>query len=232
MDNEKLKILIDDYIQEIKGLQWVNCRTDIGYRYLDILNNAKKLLTDNSIYLENLISNYKSRSEAHDGYMQDSNYSLNQSKVVTSLKYTLKLLSVNFPEIIEKKKILEDAQDKLTEAGISFENQDFSSVITKLNTGVELALKDELDIPMTIRRINTRKILDICIASNIGPKEYLKELIKHVVDVDNKIKHQGFRPQKVDAINAISAFEGFIQRVKKYPFKVTDEIKEKIFSGI
>lgn len=222
MDNEKLKILIEDYLKKMDGAYLIYPRSDLGCRYADILANAKKILPDNAVYIESLISEYNMETSVPHFTLEFEN----------CLEYILKLLSVSFPEIVETKKILENAEDKLKEAGISFENEDFSSVISKLNTGVELALKDELDIPMTIRKINTRKILDICISNGIGPKEYLPELIKHVVEVDNKIKHQGFNPNKKDAINAISAFEGFIKRAKKYPFEVTTEIRDKIFSGI
>lgn len=229
MDNKKLKILIEDYINDIDHIKRIHPVSNFSYRYIDILANAKKILPDNVVYIDSLISNYKKIVSIM--LKQHKNLEVPSSYLENCLADILKLLSLNYPEIVETK-ILENAEDKLKEAGISFENEDFSSVISKLNTGVELALKDELDIPMTIRKINTRKILDICIARNIGPKEYLQELIKHVVEVDNKIKHQGFKPQKTDAINAISAFEGFIKRAKKYPFKVTTEIRDKIFSGI
>ncbi|MDD2666053.1 MAG: hypothetical protein PHD13_00875 [Methanocellales archaeon] len=226
MDNKKLKILIEDCLEEIGKISYVGLiasKESLVSKYLDILINAKKLLPDHAVYLERLISNHQHNLKIGLFY---------QNEVENSLNHILKLLSINFPEIVETKKILENAEDKLKEAGISFENEDFSSVISKLNTGVELALKDELDIPMTIRKINTRKILDICVAHGIGPKEYLQELIKHVVEVDNKIKHQGYNPNKTEAINAISAFEGFIKSAKKYPFEVTNEIRDKIFSGI
>ncbi len=227
MNKEQLKILINDYLKEIDDTDSVMCKSDFGYRYLDILTNARNLLPDNAVYLHSLVSIYTDKSNEYYAH-----YSLTCSHIKNSLLYVIKLLSVSYPEVIEIKKILEDAQDKLKEAGISFEKEDYPSVISKINTGVELALKDELDIPMTIKKINTRKIIDLCIANNIGPKEYLQELIKHVLDVDNQIKHQGFKPGKIDCVNAISAFEGFIKMVKKYHFEVTDEIRKKIFSGV
>lgn len=226
MDHEKLKMIIQEYFREIDAYDTILCKSDLGFRYYDILFNAQRLLTDNTTYITNLIVVYD--NTAKNPY---SRYSLETEYIIGVLNYILKLLSINFPDLIEKK-ILEDAQDKLKEAGISFENDDFSSVISKLNTGIELALKEELDIPMTISKINTRKILDICIAHNIGPKVYLPELIKHVIDVDNKIKHQGYNATKKDAINAISAFEGFIKKIKKYPFNVNSEIRDNIFSGL
>ncbi len=226
MDKEKLIFMIKEFIRELENHRDFAYGTELGSRYVDILVNAKKLLKDNDVYLQNLINSY--HLEASNRYSSGF-YSLS---VIKSFEYIMSLLNVMIPDVVAEKKLLEDAQDKLKEAGISFENQDFSSVINNLNTGVELALKDELDIPKTISKINTRKILDICIANDVGPKEYLQEIIKHVLEVDNKVKHQGYKPQKIDAINAVSAFEGLIKQAKKYPFKPSKEVRDKIFAGI
>jgi hypothetical protein len=225
MDKDKLKPLIRDFLHEISNLSYIKYDSEFGNRYSDLLDNAKKILPDNVRYIDSRIHEFY----LYRGY---STMGIPQSNVVICLNYILKLLDVCIPSIYENKKILEDAKDKLKEASLSFENSDYPSVISKLNTGVELALKEELDIPMTIRNINTRKILEICIAHSIGPKDYFPELIKHIVDIDNKTKHQGYNPEKNDAINAMSAFEGFIKRTKKFPFEVTPEIRQKIFSGL
>ena len=218
MKNEALKTIIQEYLQEIKSQTAFSYNSDLSYRYLDILNNARKLLPDNESYITKLILEY------------NQGYPIRTQFINDCLNYILRLISINYSTVVENKKILQDAEDKLLEAGISLEHEDFTSVINNLNTATELALKEEIDIPLTIRGIDTRNIIEICIAQEVGPKEFLQELIKHVLEIDNKIKHQGYKADQKDAINAISAFEGFLKRIKKTQFNVSEEIRQKIFA--
>lgn len=156
------------------------------------------------------------------------------SEAIKACDYILELLELktSTEEKIEEKKIFQEAEDKLKEAGVSFSKDDLTSVINNLNTCIELALKDKLDIPITITKINTNKIIEICIAHKVGPVEYLKEIKKHVLEIANRVKHQGYSPPKKDCIDAIKAAEDFLKKAKEYSFKVTEEIKEKIYSGV
>ncbi|MFQ6130208.1 MAG: hypothetical protein ACE5OT_05335 [Candidatus Hadarchaeaceae archaeon] len=161
-------------------------------------------------------------------------YSINVSDAVEFCDYILELLELKTrsEKRIGKRNIFQEAEDKLKEAGVSFSKSDPTSVINNLNTCIELVLKDKLDIPMTITKINTDKIIDICIAHKVGPVEYLKEIQKHVIEIDNGGKHQGYSPSRKDCINAIKATEDFLKKAKKSSFKVKEEIKEEIYSGL
>jgi hypothetical protein len=202
--------------------QWAsNITGERRERLLDLLFNARDILPDHEVYLSNLYRNYEGAVVLRYG------------DAITAMEYIERLFAIGDElDEVKERKFLQDAKDKLKEAGLSFEHEDYSSVINNLNTATELALKDELDIPNTISKINTRKILDICISEKIGPIDYLKELIKHVLEIDNKVKHQGYSPDKIDCINAITAVEEFLKKANKYPLKMNDVVKKKIFSGL
>jgi len=185
----------------------------------NLLSIAIKELPEHIVFFESVRSN--SSSLTPTGAQIACDYILELLKLETSSK-----------EKIEGGKIFQGAEDKLKEAGVSFDNNDRPSVINNLNTCIELALKDKLNIPTTITKINTNKIIEICVSEGVGPVEYLKEIKKHVLDIDNRVKHQGYTPSKKDCIDAIKATEDFINKAKIYSFEVTEEIKEKIYSGV
>lgn len=189
--------------------------------FIDLCVNARTILKDHETYLSNTLTKYRYNPQQP------------RSETLGRISYLLELLRMQEGSSnIGQRMILQGAKDKLKEAGTSFKNEDYTSVINSLNTAIELALKDELDIPTTISKINTRKVVEICLSENIGPVDYMKELIKHVLEIDNKIKHRGYNPSRVDCINAIAAVENFLVKIDKFPFKVTDAIKTKIFSGL
>jgi len=70
------------------------------------------------------------------------------------------------------------------------------------------------------------------ITEKIGPYLHLAETKKHLCQIDNKIKHQGYSPNKVDCINALKALEDLENMLKKEELKLDDRIKQKIYSGI
>jgi hypothetical protein len=113
---------------------------------------------------------------------------------------------------IKEMKIFESAEDKLKEAGVCFRKDDYPSTFHSLNTSLELVLKDKLGIPTTITRINTSTIIDILVKEKIEFYLYLAEVKKHVLAIDNKIKHQGYSPSKTECINGMKAMEDLISK--------------------
>lgn len=133
---------------------------------------------------------------------------------------------------VKEMKIFEGAEEKLKQAGLSFRKGDYASTLHNLNTALELALKDKLGIPATITKINTSKIIDILIKHKIEPYLYLAEAKKHILSVDNKIKHQGYSPSKVDCINAIKAMEELISKLRSKDIKISEDIRNKIYEKL
>lgn len=156
------------------------------------------------------------------------------SKAISIIDYILELLRLE--KSVESKiagmKIFESANEKLKQAVQSFQKEDYSSTIHNLNTALELILKDKLEIPTTITKINTSKIIDISVKHKLGPYTYLSEAQKHVCLVDNKIKHQGYSPSKIDCINGIKVMEELISKFRDKEIKLTEEIRKKIYAGI
>jgi HEPN domain-containing protein len=133
---------------------------------------------------------------------------------------------------VKEMKIFEGAEEKLKQAGLSFRKDDYSSVIHNLNTALELVLKDKLGIPATITKINTSNIIDILIKHKVESYLYLAEARKHVLLIDNKIKHQGYSPSKVDCINGIKAMEELISRLRNKEMELTEDIRNRIYEGL
>jgi HEPN domain-containing protein len=132
---------------------------------------------------------------------------------------------------VKEMKIFESAEEKMKKAGLSFHNGDFCSAFHSLNTAFELVLKDKIGIPTTITGINTANIVEILVKHKVEPL-YFKEVKKRVTEIDNKIKHQGYSPSKIDAINGIKAMEDLISRLRDKELNLTDEVKNKICEGL
>jgi HEPN domain-containing protein len=133
---------------------------------------------------------------------------------------------------IEQMKIFESAEEKLKQVNISFRKDDYMSTFHNLNTALELVLKDKLGIPATITGINTSNIMDVLTKYKVEPYLYLEEVRKHVLVIDNKIKHQGYCPSKIDCINGIKAMEELIAKLRNTDIELTEEIKNKIYEGL
>jgi hypothetical protein len=125
-------------------------------------------------------------------------------------------------------KIFESADEKMKQAGLSFSKEDYSSTFHNLNTAFELIIKDKVGIPTTITKINTANIVEVLIKYKIEPHLYLNEVRKRVIDIDNKTKHQGYLPSKIDAINGIRAMEDLISKLRNKELVLSDEVRNKI----
>ncbi|HUT00731.1 MAG TPA: hypothetical protein VMY59_10475 [Candidatus Thermoplasmatota archaeon] len=186
-------------------------------RFCDILVRSAKICPNNITFFDVTLKS-----------------SMNFNSAIYSLNYSLQLIEreKKFKLNINEKKLFLGAEDKLKMAGKSYENEDYPSTFNNLNTVLELVLKDTRDIPLTITKINTSDVINILVKHKLGPVQHLKEVQKHVLAVDNKIKHQAYNPSKIDSINAIKSMEDLLPQLKKEPINLTEEIKNKIFNQI
>lgn len=189
--------------------------------------------------VKNLITLSKNAFPEHKVFFQTAwgrwdDYYRRGSKAISIMDYILEIIELEkiSKSKIEEMKIFDSANEKIKEASLSFKKEDYPSVINNLNTALELLLKDILDIPTTITKINTNDLINIMVKHNAGPTQHLKEVKKHVLTIDNKIKHQGYNPSKVDCINAIKSMEELTFKLKKKDIVITDEIREKIYSKL
>ena len=152
-------------------------------------------------------------------------------------KLTLSDFSEHFPEkeskvLINEMKIFHSADEKIEQAKFCFQNEDYPSVLHSLNTSLELVLKNKLGIPATKLNINTSNIIDILAKYKIEPYIYLIEARKYVLNIDNKIKHTGYSPSKIDCINGMKAMEELIDKLRNINLELSEEIRNKIFEGL
>jgi hypothetical protein len=134
--------------------------------------------------------------------------------------------------LINEMKIFDSADEKMKQAGLCFERGDYPAVLNCLNTVLELVLKDKLNIPATITNINTSNIIDILVKYKIEPYLYLIEARKYVLTFDNKIKHTGYSPSKIDCINGMKAMEELIGKLRNVNLELSEEMNNKIFEGL
>jgi hypothetical protein len=134
--------------------------------------------------------------------------------------------------LIKGMKIFDSADEKIKQANICFQNGDYSSALHSLNTTLELVLKDKVGIPTTITSINTSNVIDVLAKYKIEPFLYLLEARKYVLIIDNKIKHTGYSPSKIDCINGMKAMEGLMSKLRITNLDLSEEVRNKIFDGI
>jgi HEPN domain-containing protein len=158
----------------------------------------------------------------------------NSNDAISLIHHLLDILEIEKAgkKDIEQIRIFEGAGEKLKQASLSFKKEDYPSTMNNLNTALELVLKDKLGIPATITGINTSNIIDILTKHKVDPYLYLEEARKHVLVIDNKIKHQGYCPTKIDCINGIKAMEELIAKLRNVDMKLNEEVRNKIYEGL
>lgn len=164
----------------------------------------------------------------------DFSYNKYGTDTISIIEYLLELLKLEkrTEERIAERKIFDSAHEKIKQASLSFEKDDKQAVINNLNTALELMLKDKLGIPITITKIDTSNVIDVLAKNKKGPYAYLQEARKHISLIDNKIKHQGYSPSKIDCINALKAIEDLESRLKDNEIELEEEIRNKIYEGL
>ena len=156
------------------------------------------------------------------------------SEASSALRHILDIIGIEkaSQQKIEELRIFESADDKVEQASLSFRNDERSSVFHNLNTALELVLKEKCDIPVTIREINTSKVIDILVSKKLGPYSYLKQAKKRVTEIDNRIKHMGYKPSKNECIYAIKAMEELISKLRKTEIELGEETRNKIYEEL
>ncbi len=187
--------------------------------YLDnIIEMSFEFLPEEKTFLDRI------KKDMRPGSLVSSSFA---KQIVDSLIEFVEIEKSVQKDVLEAK-IFESAEDKLKQAGIAFRNEDYPSVINNLNTALELLLKDKLGIPITISKINTVKIIDIFVKHKIGPYVYFSEAKKHIVLVDNKVKHQAYIPTKIECINAIKIMEDLISKLRDVDIELDEDVRKKI----
>lgn len=225
MEIEQIKTLIEelkkDVSKTIRGFTQYSDRHTTSNQQIK-LRNLVSLLTDILPEHVSLLREIHGDTKYADSVLEHLSY----------LELLVQMEEKNRKPVA--KNLLESASQKLEQAGICFQNEDYSGVSNKLNTCIELAIKDVLEIPTTIKGINTSKLVDLMISEKIGSQalaNYLGEVKEHVL-MDNLVKHVGLAPLPQRAVMAIAATENLLKKLPKEPFNVPDDLRNKIWSGV
>jgi len=226
MDLESLENMIKLTLEDLKKV----IKKEPYYRFLrsyvplremvaNVINLSHKALPEHSAFFTSV---YRSVTNP------DSDFNTYAAR--DSLLHILDIIDIEKSSLakIQEMKIFESAEEKMKQVNLSFQEKNYTSCFSNLNTALELVLKDKLRIPLTITKVNIAKIVDILVKHKIEPYLYLSEARKHITDIANKMKHTGYSPSKSDCIMAIKAMEDLITQLKSTEMKLSEEIKKKI----
>lgn len=230
MDLEKLEKMIRSILSEISNVSQhanlVHNKARMA-KVRNVINLSHKSLPEHEDFF---VTIYK--EIGLDSERDYAKFTIGDTRSV--LKHILEIIEIEKTSEakIKEMKIFESAEDKMKQAELSFRKDDYPSTFHNLNTALELILKDKIGILITITKINTSPIIDILTKYEVEPFLYLAEARKHVVKIDNKIKHQAYSPSKIDCINGIKAMEELISRLRNKEIELTEEIRNKIYQGL
>lgn len=220
MNIGKLEILANMVLNELPDSFYkLSINLDAYSKFNNLMSLANDSLPEYSVLFESSIQNSPSMS------------CYNAQSVV---KHLLKIIQLEKKStaLLKEGKIFASAEEKMKQVNNAFKNEDYESTLNNLNSAFELVLKDKIGIPSTITGINTANIVEILIKYKVEPYLYLNEVRKRVTDIDNKVKHQGYCPSKIDAINAIGAMEKLIEKLRNTEFDLQEDVRNKICEGL
>ena len=229
---EQLANLVLKDLKTFSSNDYIVSHLHVRLEMKNLMLNAAQVLPDHRSFF---MSAYQEINETHMSpttLQVTTGISIHTAtEIVTHL---LKILGLEKSTIEKTKllKIFDSVDEKMNQANICFQNGDYSSTFHNLNTTLELVLKEKVGIPTTITKINTSNIIDILAKYKVEPYRYLVEARKYVLTIDNKIKHQGFSPSKIDCINGIKAMEELINKLRNTNLVLSEEICTKIFEGL
>ena len=226
MSLEKLEKIAKLVLKELSPYEWfaeIQSYHNLEAEFKNLMVLASKILPD-----------YKELFAVAHGAITEEYSALEVHEATSLIKHLLMIIEIEkaSEEKIKEMKIFESAEEKLKQAALSFRKEDYPSVFHNLNTALELVLKDKVGIPTTITKINTSKIIDVLVKHKVEPYLYLAEAKKRIVMIDNKIKHQGYLPSKIDCIHGIKAMEEVISKLRTKEIELTKEIRNKIYEGL
>lgn len=219
MDLEKLEKMAKIVMKDVSGTSSLDYYPSVRAEIRNLMVGASEVLPDHKEFFDDV---YK-----HVNVFDSSD-------ALRAINHLLAILDMEktSEKNVKDLKIFESAEEKLKQAGFCFRKDDYPSTFHNLNTTLEMVLKDKVGIPSTITSVNTSNIIDVLTKYKVEPYLYLEEVRKHVLVIDNKIKHNAYSPSKIDCINGIKAMEELIAKLRNVDMKLTEEIKNKIYEGL
>lgn len=222
MDSEKVETLLKELKTNIKRGNVYYDNPKIKRQFSQLIKFSMKLLPEQKAKLEEFKTKVLDRP--HGPFGSDI---LNSCKTISQLsekKITIELKS---------KKAFHNYSDLLNQAKLALRQGQEDHSINLCDSAIESFLKEMFDVPSTIVGAGSVKFLSECMILNIpnGMELYLKEIKNKVCQMNNQIKHKGYVPSRLDAINSLKAIEELF--IRKNRFKsLTIAEKRKIQVGI
>lgn len=232
MDLDKFDKMIDVVLSDLSKYngEIVTNNGVLEAEVKNILTVASSTLKEHETFFKNILTEIKT----DDNQFYRDARSFSKVEAIYVLKHIKEIVEIEGVSIekTDELKLFESANDKIKQAGLAFKENDYPSVFHSINTALEMVLKDKLGIPSTIIGINTSNIIEVLVKYKVEPYLYLSEAKKHVVLIDNKVKHEGYLPTKVDSISALKTMEELLSKLKDKEVNLTDEIRNKIYERL
>jgi HEPN domain-containing protein len=191
--------------------------TSLPYRnkFYNVLNIGRNILGHHTQYFQGI----------YEDSTTYSSYEMRHAK--SDLEHILNIITIE--KTLPKKqnnKLFESSLDKYKQAVLFFEEKDYVSMFNMLNSSLELLLKEKLPIPKTTK-IRTSNIIEKLVKHKIEPYMYLNVAKDKIIDIDNKVKHQGYKPKY--AIEALSIMEELLEYCNKNDIILPENVREEIY---
>lgn len=121
-------------------------------------------------------------------------------------------------------------EDLIMKAQQAYTRGEYDEVMNRLNTALEILLKEKLGIPLT-KTCKVANIIEVLVKENVGPMDYLKEAQKNILRIDNQGKHIAYISKQSDSITALKAFGEIRNALEKITIALTEEQKKKIYGA-
>lgn len=220
----KLKKMIKSLEKNYNMITAVRTRSIFDSEFRDVMEFASQIIDEHENFFSRAISESKDYTFTYE----------EAGEFIGRLDEFIRL-EERIEKEAEKGRLFLGAEDQLKAATnnleIGFKSKKFGPVFTSLGTSIDLALKDKLELPvsLSIREASVKKMLGI-IGGHTVLGKFCNEIYKNVYDVRSKVEHHGFNPTQGQAIESLKLTEDFIRKLKKVsiPENVVKEIHEKM----
>jgi len=222
MENQKVEVILQELKNGVKigDVYYSDNKTKRVFN--ELIREALKLFPEKS---EKLLDLKKKTMERDHGPFG--------SDILEICSVVEGFLKIKVQKDLKESKSFLSYKELIKQAGIALRDGQEGYVIHLCDSAVESFLKNSFDVPSTIVGAGTVKFLSECMILDIpsGIGLYLKEVKNKVSQIDNQVKHKGYLPSRLDAINALKAVEELFVR-KSWFENLTEEEKRKVQAGI
>lgn len=222
MSTEKILQLLENLKKTVKKSDIYYADTKVKTACHQLFREAIKSFPDHIDKIKELKKKTMDRSHGPFG-----------SDILQSIKAIEKFTERKVQKEMKENKTFLNPSDLIKQAGLALRQGNEAYSINLCDSAIESFLRDIFDVPSTVVGQGSVKFLSECMILNIpaGMDFYLKEVKNKVCQMNNQIKHKGYIPTRLDAINALKVTEELYDRRNRFKDLPLEE-KRKIQEGI